>query len=78
MKRGSVVLGCLLALAACTVTTTQAPTGGTGPQSPISDAAMNATFGELLNAERARAGLSPVAANGTLERVAAGHARDME
>ena len=78
VKALGIMAVCLGGLAACTVTTTQVPTGGTGPQSAISAPAMNAAFGQLLNAERARAGLSPVAANGTLERIAAGHAQDME
>lgn len=82
MIGGVKTLGCsvalILGLAACTVTTTTVPTGGTGPQSPISAPAMNAAFGQLLNQERVRAGLSPVSANGTLERIAAGHAQDME
>ncbi len=78
MRFGIVMLACLATLTACTVTMVPAPTNGVGPQSPISGTALNANFGQLLNAERARVGLRPVSANGTLERIAAGHALDME
>jgi len=84
MKFGNriVLLGLTCAAAfclpGCVAVSVPSPTDGVGPQRAVSAPALNASFGQMLNAERARAGLPAVSANGVLEQVAEGHARDME
>ena len=77
-KMYGVLSAILIAVSACSSTPVPAPSTGVGSQSPITAQGINSSYGQLLNADRARAGLSPVSANGLLEQIAAGHATDME
>ena len=77
--RSALALVSLVALTACQTTTpTSSASGAPAAAASAPATARASAFADLINAERARAGLSPVRVDPRLAAAALAHARDMD